>query len=125
MKIEKNLSKGLAQSAYVMNVISGGMTQVKSLIDKLDDHLLLQLEMSTVDPDSFSIELDHNDLFVYQLMDFGNDMEIPYLILKFMIPSGVNSAGISADYVEGKLNIVMPYSKKAGDFLREIEIRKH
>lgn len=125
MKADKNITKGLAQSAFVMNVLGGGMSMPKSQLKKLDDHYLLKMNIPGVHPEHLSVEVNDQHLFVFQLMDFQQKVEIPYMVQRLLIPSEVEFDQIKAEYEAGELHVILPYNELAGGYRRHIDIERH
>jgi len=125
MRGNKQLTKTLAQTANIMNVLNGGMTRATVSFDRKSDHYLYQVEIPSVDPDHFSVEIDFSNLFIYQKMNLNPELEIPYMISRLNIPAEVNYQGISAAYGEGKLRIVMPFNELADGYHKDINIQKN
>ena len=125
MKAEMNISKGLAQSAFVMNVLGGGMSKPKSKLKKLDDHYLLKLNIPGVDAEQLSVEINNQHLFIFQIMNFKEDVEIPYMVQRILIPVEVNFDEIRAEYEKGDLHVILPFSEMAGGYQRHVDIEKH
>lgn len=124
MKIDKNLTRSLAQSASVMNMINGGITMPLMSLKKKADEYIFNIQLAGVDPDDFSVEIDSHNLFVYHQMRFDNEMEIPYMLQRLVIPAEVNYNEIRAEFDEGKLRIVMPFNELANGYHRDIDIIK-
>jgi HSP20 family molecular chaperone IbpA len=125
MRIDRNMTRGLAQSAMVMNTLGGGMSLPVSKVKKTEDQYLYSLSIPGVDADFLSIEINNNNLLIFQNMDFGG-VVIPYMIQRVHIPSDVEFDQISAEYDDGRLLVVMPINELAGGgYHRQVDIEKH
>ncbi len=125
MRVNKNFTKTLAQTANILNVLNGGMTMANVYFNRKKDHYLYQIEIPSVDPEQFSVEIDLSNLFIYQKMHFDSELEIPYMIRRLNIPAEVNYKQISAEYGDGRLSIILPFNELAGGYHRDIEIQKN
>ena len=124
MKVDKNLTYSLAQSAYVMNVLNGGMTMPLMSLDKRKDEYVFNIQLPGIDPDAFSVEIDSHNLFVYHQMHFSEDLKVPYMLQRLVIPAEVNYEKIRAEFNEGSLRIVMPLNELANGYHRDVDIDK-
>ena len=122
MKIDKNLTRNLAQSASVMNIINGGITMPLMSLKKNKGEYVFNIQLAGVDPDDFSVEIDSHNLFVYHQMHFDETMEIPYLLQRLVIPPAVNYDEIRAEFDEGKLRILMPFNELTNGYHRDVDI---
>lgn len=125
MNVDENITKGLAQSAFVMNVLGGGMSMPNSSFKKFDDHYLLQMDIPGVDSEHLSVEINNQHLFIFQLMNFKQEVEIPYMVQRLLIPAEVEFDQIRAEYEGGKLHVILPYNELAGGYRRHVDIQRH
>lgn len=123
MKIDKNLTRSLAQSGVLMNVIGGGMSLPVSKLKNHEDYYLFQLSIPGVDADLLSIEINNNNLFVFQKIDFDT-VVVPYMIKRLPIPADVDFDQITAQYEGGRLAVNLPKSELSGGYRREVEIER-
>ena len=124
MKTEKSLTKLLAQTGKVTSVLNGGMSLASTSFKKNEDHYLFTMHVPGVDPELFSVEINKNNLFIYQLMDFEQETSVPCLTNRINIPSDVDYELITADFEDGSLKIVMPFNELANGYRRKIDISK-
>ncbi|MFY0688157.1 MAG: hypothetical protein JXQ90_13380 [Cyclobacteriaceae bacterium] len=124
MKIDRNVSKSLAQSALVMNVIDGGMSKPNIKLKKRSNHYLLAVTAPGVDFEAISIEVDRSELFIYQDVILGTEMTIPFMMERMVIPADVQFNAITASYVDGRLSVILPFNEMASGFHKEIEIER-
>jgi len=124
MKIDKNLTNSLAQSAAVMNGINGGITMPVMSLNRTSDEYIFNIHLAGVNPDDFSVEIDSHNLFVYYQMRFDDDMEVPYMLQRLVIPANVNYEKIRAEFDAGKLRVVMPFNELANGYHRDVDIVK-
>lgn len=124
MKVDKNLTHSLAQSAAVMNVINGGITMPVMSLKRTSDEYIFNIALAGVDPDDFSVEIDSHNLFIYHQMRFDEELEVPYMLQRLVIPANVNYEKIRAEYDEGKLRVVMPFNELANGYHRDVDIVK-
>ena len=122
MNVDKNISQTLSQSAYVMNTIGGGMAMPKVRFKAYDDHYLFRLRVPGVDPNNFNIEIDHQNLFIYQQIHFDDELEIPHLVRRLIIPAEVNYRNITAEYHQGLITIKLPFNELANGYHRDIDL---
>lgn len=125
MRFDRNITKGLAQSALVMNTLGGGMSLPVSKIKKEEAQYVYNLSIPGVDADALSIEINNNNLLIFQNMVF-NGVTVPYMIQRVLIPSEVEFDQISAEYEAGQLFVTMPINELAsGGYHRQVDIEKH
>lgn len=125
MKEDRNLLKGLAQSAYVMSTIGGGMSMPNARLIKKEDHYLYKLSIPGVDHEHMSVEINNQHLFIFQLMGYDSETEIPYMVKRLLIPAEVEFEQIRAEYDSGQLNVIMPFNELAGGYHRHVDIERH
>ncbi|MEL7006772.1 MAG: Hsp20/alpha crystallin family protein, partial [Bacteroidota bacterium] len=108
MKFGRDITKNLAQTAYVMNVLDGGIAMPLVSFDKQKKEYIYLFKLPGVEPDDFSVEIDNQNLFVYHRISF-DEVAIPHLLNRIIIPADVDYDLISAEFEDGKLKIVMPF----------------
>ncbi len=122
MRVDKNLTHSLAQSAAVMSVINGGITMPVMSLEKATNKYIFNIQLAGVDPDDFSVEIDSPNLFVYHQMRFDEEMEVPYMLQRLVIPANVNFEKIRAEFDEKTLRVVMPFNELADGYHRDVDI---
>ena len=122
MKVKRELMKILAQSAYVTNLLDGGIAQPMMTLEKNDTEYLLSLRLAGTGPDDLSVEIDKDNLFIYHLIGIDEEMKIPYLLRSLVIPSGVNFEEITAEFQDGQLRVILPFDELTNGYHREVEI---
>ncbi|MBV6645951.1 MAG: Hsp20/alpha crystallin family protein [Cyclobacteriaceae bacterium] len=125
MKVDNSTTSSLAQSAYVMNILGGGMSMPNLQFEKHKDHYTYTVQLPGVEPDRYNVEIDHHNLFIYHVMDFDDQLEVPYMIKRIIIPAEVDYKNITADYVDGHLRVTLPFNELADGYHKDIEILKH
>ncbi len=124
MKTDRMITKMLSQTANIMNVLNGGMSKANITFRKEEHHYLFRLEVPGVSADRYNVEINQDNLFIYQLMSFETDIQIPYLVTRFNIPADVDFDKITAEYEQGRLTIVLPFNELANGYRRGVEIHK-
>ncbi|MDH5610286.1 MAG: Hsp20/alpha crystallin family protein [Cyclobacteriaceae bacterium] len=122
--MNQRLLTSLAQAAYVMNAIGGGMSPQRSSFQKFRDHYLLKIRVPGLHPDHYSVEIVEEQLYIYQLMELEKRLVVPYLLQHRPIPDGVDFQQITARYQKGFLHIHMPLRELTGGYFRTLEIQK-
>lgn len=124
MRVEKELSKRLAESANVINDINGGSVfpTFKTTTEK--DHYRLEVSVPSVEPDDIKVEISGSDLMIYQNVHV-NSYTLPNLLGMIKISADVELENISAEFEDELLIVIMPFSELSGGFQKEIDIYKH
>ena len=125
MKVDKNITKRLSHAAFVTNVLDGGRVLPLLSINKEIDKYIYSIELPGVNPDDFIVEISNGALLLFHQMWFKEDLEIPYLVNRMMIPQDVNIDGISAEFRNGKLQIILPVDELSQGYHRNVEISKY
>ena len=125
MKIDKNITKRLSQAAFVTNVIDGGRVLPILNLSKETDRYVYNVELPGVNPDDFIIEIANGSLLLFHQMWFKEDLEVPYLVNRMLIPQEVNIDSISAEFRLGKLQIILPVDEFSQGYRRNVEILKY
>ena len=79
MRVNHIMTKNLARSADVLNTINGGIIFPTFDSYKEADHYRLEVSVPTIDPDNIKVEINGENLLVFQKMIIGNS-RIPSLI---------------------------------------------
>jgi HSP20 family molecular chaperone IbpA len=125
MKENQNLTNVLAQSAYVMNTIGGGISMAKATLNKFKDHYLYQLRVPGVHAESLKVEIDNSNLFIFQQMKMDQSFNLPYMISRINLPAEVDYQHISAAFEDGKLNVILPLNELSDGYHRDIDINNN
>ena len=124
MKIDKKLMRTLAQTADIVNTISGGTIFPTFNTTKEEDHYRLEVSVPSVDPDTIKVEVNSGHLLVFQQMSYKNAI-IPNLLGMLKLKPDVEQENITAEYEDGLLVVIMPFSETLGGFRRDIDILKN
>lgn len=124
MKLNKQLTKNLAHAANVINTVGGGMVYPTFETTKEENHYRVEIKMPSVEVNNLKVEVNNNHLMIFHYMNI-DEVRIPGLIGMLKISADVILDSISAEYHDGLLIVVMPYSEMFGGFNREINILKH
>ena len=123
MKFGRDITKNLAQTAYVMNVLDGGIAMPLVSFNKAKNEYVYLFHLPGVEPEDFNVEIDQKNLLVFHRISF-DDTAIPHLLNRIVIPADVDYERISATFEEGKLRIVMPFNELANGYHRDVDIIK-
>lgn len=121
MRIEREVTRTLAESADLVNTINGGMSLAHVSKSKFMDHYLVTVKVPGVNKQSLKVEMHGESLFVFQLMHPEEGIDIPYMVASVELKSNVDKQGVRANYQGKNLNIVMPFDTEEEDS-REIRI---
>ncbi len=122
MRVELELIKILAQSANLINTISGGMSLAHIHKYTLDDHYMISVKVPGVEKGSLKVEVHDGQLFIFQLMHLEKGIDIPYMVASVEVSDKVNKQTIRANYHGRSLNIVMPFKDWTEGDSRNIKI---
>ncbi|MEM9326206.1 MAG: Hsp20/alpha crystallin family protein [Bacteroidota bacterium] len=123
MKVENNVTRSLAQTASVVNVLNGGIAMPFMKLEKRKEGYIYNVQLAGVNPEDFNVEIDSNNLFIYNLITL-QDMKVPYLLKRMVIPAQVDYNEITAEYSDGRLRVFLPFNGLASDYHREVDIIK-
>ena len=124
MRINHAMSKNLARSADMLNTVNGGTIFPTFVTFKEDDHYRLEVSIPSLDPDNIKVEINGENLLVYQKIDIG-ESKIPSLLGLEKIAADVALNSITAGYEEDLLIIIMPFNELTDGFRKEIDILRY
>lgn len=121
MRVDKEVSKRLAETANVINNINGGsiFPTFKTTTEK--DHYRLEVSVPSVEPDDIKVEVNGSDLMIYQNVHV-NSYSLPNMLGMIKISADVEMENISAEFDDELLVVIMPFSELSGGFQKEIDI---
>ncbi len=124
MKVDKETSKRLAETANIINNINGGsiFPTFKTTTEK--DHYRLEVSVPSVEPDDIKVEVNGSDLMIYQNVHV-NSYTLPNMLGMIKIAADVELENISAEFEDELLIVIMPFSEMSGGFQKEIDIYRH
>ena len=124
MRVDKNASKRLAETANIVNTINGGTVfpTFKTTTEK--DHYRLEVSVPTIVPDDIKVEVNGSDLMIYQNVHV-NAYTLPNMLGLIKISADVELENIHAEYEDDLLVIIMPFSELSGGFQKDIDIYRH
>lgn len=124
MKVDKETSKRLAETANVINNINGGsiFPTFKTTTEK--DHYRLEVSVPSVEPEDIKVEVNGSDLMIYQNVHV-NSYTLPNMLGMIKIAADVELENISAEFEDELLIVIMPFSEMSGGFQKEIDIYRH
>lgn len=123
MRVDKHITRMLAESGDLVNTINGGMSLAHVSRAKHNDHYLVTVKVPGVDKKSLKVEMHDNSLFIFQLMHLEGGIDIPYMVASVELKGNVDRSAIRANYYGKNLNIVMPFTEEEDS--REIEINDY
>lgn len=124
MRVEKETSKRLAETANVINSINGGSIFPTFTTTTEKDHYRLEVSVPSVEPDDIKVEVNGSDLMIYQNVHV-NSYTLPNVLGMIKISADVELENISAEFEDELLIVIMPFSEMSGGFQKEIDIYKH
>lgn len=123
MKINKGLTKNLARTADLLNTINGGTVYPTFNTSKESDHLRIEVSMPSVEPDDLKVEVNNDNLMIFQYM-MVNNLPLPNLLGLFKLSRNAVVEDISAEYHHDILTVIVPFSELNDGLNRSIEIHK-
>ena len=121
MRVDRQITKMLADSGDLVNTINGGMSLAHVSRFKLSDHYLITVKGPGVDKELLKLEMHDDSLFVFQRIKIDGEIEIPYMVASIELKGNVDKAAITANYHGKNLNIVMPFGEEEDS--KEIDIQ--
>jgi len=107
----------------VANVLHGGIAMPFMNLEMRKEGYIYNVQLAGVEPDDFNVEIDSNNLFIYNLITM-QEMKVPYLLKRLVIPAEVDFDEIVAEYSKGRLRVFMPFGGLANGYHREVDIIK-
>lgn len=124
MRVDKETSKRLAETANVVNSINGGtiFPTFKTTTEK--DHYRLEVSVPSVEPEDIKVEVSGSDLMIHQ------NVKVSFHTLRNLlgiikITADVELENIYAEFEDELLVVIMPFSEMPGGFHKDIDIHKH
>ena len=122
MKVDKGISKRLAETAHIINTINGGTVYPTINKSTETDHYRLEVDIPTVKPDDIKVEVVGTDLMIYQKIEM-NGYTLPNMIGMIKISADVELEHIHAEYEDDLLIVILPFNEYSGGFQKDIDIR--
>lgn len=129
MKIDRKLSKELAQKALVSSAIAGGSVATRMKVVEKKEGIVIHLKNASLNEENYHLELDNNKLVLYTLYGEGSpnpEGGLPYratTVQVFPIAHIVDREEIDAVFEGGVLEIHLPFLPNREEENREIPIR--
>lgn len=127
MRVSNEFLKTMAVSGDIFNLISGGMSEPQIKLVPLVNAHQVEVKVPGVNPRNLTIEIKHNQLVVWQIIDVKSTDQIikaPRLIFKNAIPHFINIPGIEARVENDRLLIQLPFNERADGYHRKVRIRE-
>ncbi|WP_425389741.1 Hsp20/alpha crystallin family protein [Ekhidna sp.] len=124
MKVEREVTKRLAETANIINGINGGTIFPTFKKSTEADHYRLEVSAPSIDPEDIKVEVNGSDLLVYQNIHV-NAYTLPNVLGKVKISVDVELENIHAEFDDDLLIVIMPFSEMSGGFQKEIDIHRH
>ncbi|MEP0985939.1 Hsp20/alpha crystallin family protein [Ekhidna sp.] len=123
MKVERDISRRIAETANIVNSINGGTVfpTFKKTTEK--DHYRLEVSAPTIKPNDLKVEVNGTDLMVYQNVH-ESAFTLPNILGLITISADVELENISAEFEDDLLVVIMPFNEFSGGFQKEIDIYK-
>lgn len=123
MIVDKELARRLAETTNIVNSINGGAVLPTFNKTKEEDHYRLEISIPSVKADDIKIEVNDDDLMVYQNIHVNAD-SLPHIIGIVALSSDVERENIYAEHEDDLLIVILPFNEKSGGYQKEIEIHK-
>ncbi len=121
MITKKDITKQLAVAGNLMNTVGGGMVQVRSKFNKLENHYKVSFNIPGISREHLNVEINNNKILVFHRIQSNNN-EMPYLITFFDIPNDVDHQNISASFKHNDLEMILPFNELSNGYRRKIDI---
>lgn len=113
MKLIKNKKflQDIAHQIDLMNTLGGGISLPQVNIDKQDKGMVIRVAIPTVNPESYQIALNQNQLTIIAAYRSDNnpEMAVPLFSQVFMLPPQVDLSRIDAVFEGQELQVRLPY----------------
>ena len=123
MRVDKEVSKRLAETANIVNTINGGTIFPTFYTTTEKDHYRLEVSAPTILADDLKVEVNGSELMIYQNIHV-NAHTLPNVLGLIKIAADVELENISAEYEDDLLVVIMPFSEMTGGSQKEIDIYK-
>ncbi|GAB3203012.1 HSP20 family molecular chaperone IbpA [Pontibacter aydingkolensis] len=121
----KDFLHTIALHLELFNTIGGGVSETYAKVEKGHQEAVIEIWAATTDPQSFKIALRKNKLTMSSgiTSHYSSSVRAPLFSRTFILPSVVNLVQIEATYLEGKLQLKLPYHQSV-DRPKEINIKQ-
>jgi HSP20 family molecular chaperone IbpA len=130
MKIDRTITRQLAQLAKAANLIGGGISALQSHLTETKEGYLLELAMPSLGQEAYRIQVKDNLLSVIATLAISqstdDEEESPYppaLVRSFPIPHFIDANNIAARFSDGGLKIFAPFNHLGKNFEKDIDIQ--
>lgn len=123
MRVDKGITKRIAETANIVNTINGGsiFPTFNTSIEK--DHYRLEVSAPTIEADDLKVEVSGSDLMIYHNIQV-HAYTLPNILGLIKISADVELENISAEFEDDLLVVIMPFSEMTGGFHKDIDILK-
>lgn len=121
MKVERDVSRRIAETANIVNSINGGTVfpTFKKTTEK--DHYRLEVSAPTIKPNDLKVEVNGTELMIYQNVH-ESAFTLPNILGLITISADVELENIYAEFEDDLLVVIMPFNEFSGGFQKEIDI---
>ena len=122
--ISKEFIRNIAPQLDLLNTLGGGMAQAQLRIDKREKGVIVRVALPSVEPESFHVLLNENELTVYAEFRHSPDDKLaaPLFSQVLKLPAGLDANRIDAVFEGAELLVRIPYA--ANSESREIDIKQ-
>lgn len=122
-----------AKHIDLLNTINGGVVSTFVDIVQGDNEIVIKVNAPGLDGSDYNVMLNNNKLFIYSLYSRDNQLmaghdeknpSLPLFNRIFDIPPFVDAGKITAEAVDNRLNVHMPFRDKELNKPRRIDIRR-
>jgi HSP20 family molecular chaperone IbpA len=118
--------KSLAQMASIFAAVNGGIISTLKKVEKLDDGLKLQIHLPGIRVDAIKAEIRDNILTVQYFIEMNTEKirsKIGNIVYNQTLPYFIDVNRVSANFIDSKLDITLPFNELANGYNNEIDIK--
>ncbi|WMJ74450.1 Hsp20/alpha crystallin family protein [Cytophagaceae bacterium ABcell3] len=124
----KELLEVFGNQANLLNSINGGVAATYFDMVENENSIILEVNAPTVDPNSFKIMLNYNQLTIFSTLkdDTVSEIElfsVPMFVKAFELPSFIDFDNIEAINEDERLRIILPFKTSRSNLNRIIEVK--
>lgn len=130
MKFKRDWLTEMLGTVDIMNTLHGGMSESQVKFSKNEDNYKVEVTTPGISAENLGVEVANNNLIVYHLLNFeeGNNQygteKIPHVLTSLIIPRDADYKNITANYQNGKLEVLLPFNELKNGYSSAIDIKR-
>ncbi len=126
MKVDKELIKHLAETADIINTISGGMSEGRLDIKRFENHYKVDFRMAGLNPEKIDIQIEKGNLVISSVISLQDEEpkkgKMPFIFQILPLPYDVDFDNISGKILSDHIILTLPLNTMSSGFQKGIDL---